>query len=177
MIRFVTRGYGQPDETGKSGGQPPIKIKLKRLANTLRPHSIYGVNKPLHPTPEHSPADMHPHGPYEESPANLEMDAIMSGCPFTYTGTPDLAPDYGISDSHGHAGNPDSTSDSHPHIDTGRSNDTHVTGVHTAVDQMQEGEVDSSFYRNISMWVEAITSSSKEPRCLKLLWHISLRKR
>ena len=125
---LVTRRYGQADETGKSGGQPPIKIKLKRLANPLRPHAIYGINRPLHPTPEHSPADMYSHGPHEESPVlDPEMEAILSGCLFTYTMTPDLAPDHGTSDSHWHAGNPDSTSDAHLHIDTGRVDDTHLT--------------------------------------------------
>ena len=81
---LVTRQPGQPDETGKSGGQPPIKIKLKRLASPLRPHAIYGSNRPLHPIPEHSPADMYSHGSHEESPViDPEVEAIPPGCPFT----------------------------------------------------------------------------------------------
>ena len=144
---LVTRWYGQPDETGKSGGQPPIKIKLKRLANTLRPHAIYGINRPLHPTPEHSPADMYSHGSHEESPViDPEVETIPSGCPFTYTGTLDLTPGHGTQAVHGHAGNPDSTTDAHPYINTERIDDTQITGVHTADDQVHEGEVVSSSY-------------------------------
>ena len=98
--------------------------------------------------------DMYSHGSHEESPViDPEVEAIPPGCPFTYTETPDITPDRGTSDTHGHAGNPDSTSDAQPHIDTGWIDDTQMTGVHTAVDQMQEEEVDSSSYRNISMWV------------------------
>ena len=109
---LVTKWSGQPDETGKSGGQTPIKIKLKRLASPLRPHAIYGNSRPLHPTSEHNPADMYSHEPHGEPPViNPVMEAILPSCPFISTETQDIIPDCRTPDTHGYTGNPDSTSD------------------------------------------------------------------
>ena len=148
---LVTKWSGQPDETGKSGGQTPIKIKLKRLASPLRPRAIYGNSRPLHPTSEHNPADMYSHKPHgEPSVISPAMEAILPSCPSMSTESQDIVMDSKTTDTHGYAGNPDSTSDIQPYVGTEGIDDAQ-TGIHNEVDQMQKEEVDSSSYRIISM--------------------------
>ena len=65
---LAARRVGQPEETGHSGAQPPIKLKIKRLASPMRSHAVlqpgHGRNRPLHPTPTHRSAVLRdPRGP------------------------------------------------------------------------------------------------------------------
>ena len=127
---LTTGRTGQPEETGHSGDQPPIKIKLKRLASLLPPHAIlqpgHGKNKPLHPIPEHDP-DIMCSQETQEDPVVIdqEMEAMLSGSPFTYSpGTPNLTLGYGTQTTDLYVINPDSTTDIPPTIDTEMVSDT-----------------------------------------------------
>ena len=107
-------------------------------------------------TPDHNTTDMYSHEHQCEPSAILPaMEAMPPASP-----SKSMVPQ-GFSetlDTHGHAGNPDSTSDIQtanipPYTDMEENNDAQ-TEIQNAIDQTQEEVVDSSLYRNISMWVE-----------------------
>ena len=126
---LAARRVGQPEETGHSSAQTPIKIKIKRLASPLRSHAVsqsgHGRNKPLHPTPTHRPDVTCPQEIQEDpTVVDQEMEAMPAGSPFTYNpGTPNFIKGYGTQTADKCVNNPDSTTDNPPTIDTEIIND------------------------------------------------------
>ena len=86
----VTMGPGQPDKTGRSGGQTENKFKLKRL----HPQAVHGNCRSPHLTSEHNPTDMYSHERQcEPSAVHSAMEAMPPGSPSISTGSQDIIMD------------------------------------------------------------------------------------